>query len=287
VKAPAARTYVTPFLDQNLSMTVLTGAAPATYYYSQDGLGSVRTLTDGSGMVANRYDYTAFGQAAPAGIHTAGHEAQQTVDQRYTYTGREATQDPSLMYYRWRMYAPGVGRFAQRDPICEVYRHLLLLHGEARGRATFTKLTGLRNAPRGVPLTYLYGDDRPITFDDPYGLRPCWPWRCYWCACMKSLGFPYPNTWYTTGVTLVGTLGAINGAVATFGADVTLAELAGAGTVGEWALAGSAVLASAWAGGAVGCAANATGQKTKDWRDGCCPDKDMCDGMSFYGVTLP
>jgi RHS repeat-associated protein len=112
-----ARTYVTPFLDQNLGMTDLTGAAPATYYYSQDGLGSVRTLTDGSGMVANRYDYTAFGQAAPAGIHTAGHEAQQTVDQRYTYTGREATQDPSLMYYRWRMYAPGVGRFVSRDPI--------------------------------------------------------------------------------------------------------------------------------------------------------------------------
>jgi RHS repeat-associated protein len=68
-------------------------------------------------MVANRYDYTAFGQAAPAGIHTAAHEAQQTVDQRYTYTGREATQDPGLMYYRYRMYAPGVGRFVSRDPL--------------------------------------------------------------------------------------------------------------------------------------------------------------------------
>jgi RHS repeat-associated protein len=68
-------------------------------------------------MVANRYDYTAFGSAAPAGIHATGHEAQQTVDQRYTYTGREATQDPSLMYYRYRMYAPGVGRFVSRDPL--------------------------------------------------------------------------------------------------------------------------------------------------------------------------
>ena len=37
-----AAEYVTPFLDQNLSIT--TGGS--TYYYSQDGLGSVRTLTD-------------------------------------------------------------------------------------------------------------------------------------------------------------------------------------------------------------------------------------------------
>ena len=31
------------------------------HYYTHDGLGSVRTLTDASGMVKNRYDYTAFG----------------------------------------------------------------------------------------------------------------------------------------------------------------------------------------------------------------------------------
>jgi len=30
-----------------------------SYYYSQDGLGSVRTLTDSAGAVQNSYDYTA------------------------------------------------------------------------------------------------------------------------------------------------------------------------------------------------------------------------------------
>jgi uncharacterized protein RhaS with RHS repeats len=54
-----SKLYVTPFLDQNLSMTdVGTGT---TYYYSQDGLGSVRTLTDAAGATVNTYDYTAFG----------------------------------------------------------------------------------------------------------------------------------------------------------------------------------------------------------------------------------
>jgi RHS repeat-associated protein len=117
VDGTLARTYVTPFLDQNLGMTDLTGAAPATYYYSQDGLGSVRTLTDGSGMVANRYDYTAFGSRVATDIYGPGSGTFEAVPQRYTYTGREATQDPSLMDYRWRMYAPGTGRFVSRDPI--------------------------------------------------------------------------------------------------------------------------------------------------------------------------
>ena len=107
----ATRQYVTPFLDQNLTMTVLDGEQQGTYYYNQDGLGSVRTLTDSTGTVVNRYDYTAFGQPH----HTTA--SQGHVPQRYTYTGRENTTDPTLMYYRYRMYAPGVGNFATRDPI--------------------------------------------------------------------------------------------------------------------------------------------------------------------------
>ena len=55
--------YVTPFLDQNVSMTIPTGLTNAgTYYYSQDGLGSVRTITNSSGVVVNKYDYAAFGE---------------------------------------------------------------------------------------------------------------------------------------------------------------------------------------------------------------------------------
>jgi len=98
--------YVTPFLDQNLSMTTSAG----TYYYSQDGLGSVRTLTDAAGAVVNSYDYLPFGRAYQPGTSV-------TVEQRYTYTGRELNPASALMYYRYRQYDPRVGRFGARDPV--------------------------------------------------------------------------------------------------------------------------------------------------------------------------
>jgi len=98
--------YVTPFLDQNLSLT----NSGSTYYYSQDGLGSVRTLTDSAGALVNSYDYLAFGGAySPT--------TTVSLPQRYTYTGREKNPTSDLMYYRYRQYDPRVGRFGARDPV--------------------------------------------------------------------------------------------------------------------------------------------------------------------------
>jgi len=122
--------YVTPFLDQNLSMT--TGGQ--TYYYSQDGLGSVRTLTDSSGNAVNRYDYSGFGEVYAPGT-TVG------VEQRYTYTGRERSSVGGPMFYRNRYYATLLGRFMQRDPI-----------GHADG-----------------PNLYAYVSNSPISHIDPMG----------------------------------------------------------------------------------------------------------------------
>jgi RHS repeat-associated protein len=95
---------VTPFLDQNLSMT----RSGETYWYSQDGLGSVRTLTDAAGAAVNRYDYLAFGAKF-------GPSTSVTVLQRHTYTRRDQNPASSLMYYRYRQYDPRVGRFRGRD----------------------------------------------------------------------------------------------------------------------------------------------------------------------------
>ena len=52
------RTYVTPGLDANLSMT----ASGSTYYYLTDALGSVRQLIDSNEATQNSYDYFAFGK---------------------------------------------------------------------------------------------------------------------------------------------------------------------------------------------------------------------------------
>jgi RHS repeat-associated protein len=177
-----ARTYVTPFLDQNLGMTDLTGAAPATYYYSQDGLGSVRTLTDGSGMVANRYDYTAFGQRyAPTSI--------ETVPQRYQFTGREASAiDSGLIYYRYRHYTPGIGRFTARDPIGYFSRKKYAPQGNVLSALIEMETDGVseqfrRNALKllvqkkelryalNSPNLYLYPHNNPLNYTDPMGME--------------------------------------------------------------------------------------------------------------------
>jgi len=128
--------YVTPFLDRNLSMTTDPGGTPTTHYYSQDGLGSVRTLTDSSGIVRNRYDYRPFGKPFAPGTSV-------TVSQRYTYTGREQNPTSALMYYRYRHYAPRVGRFGGRDPI--------LYDGDKEGNL------------------YAYVGNMPGRYHDPYG----------------------------------------------------------------------------------------------------------------------
>ena len=105
-------------------------------YYSQDGLGSVRTLTDASGVVQNWYDYAAFGEPYAPGTSVS-------VSQRYTYTGREHSSLSGLNYHRYRWDDPRSGRFTTRDPI----------------------------GYRGGINVYQYAEGRVTKFADPYGRR--------------------------------------------------------------------------------------------------------------------
>jgi RHS repeat-associated protein len=101
--------YVTPFLDQSLSMT----RSGAVYYFSQDGLGSVSAVTDGSGDVVGRHDYAAFGVSRGVG----------TVLQRYGYAGREQAGLGVLLFNRYRFQEPQIGRVTSRDPLYILYEH--------------------------------------------------------------------------------------------------------------------------------------------------------------------
>ena len=107
------RGYVTPFLDENLSLTESGGES---YYYSHDGLGSVRSITDASGSLTSKYDYTAFGRMYEPGCWS---DPAAGLTQRFGFTGREAMPllGDSLLNYRNRSYAPGLGRFMSPDPI--------------------------------------------------------------------------------------------------------------------------------------------------------------------------
>lgn len=93
-----------PGIDEPIAVT----RGGNTFFYDQDGLGTVTDLTDSAGATAKSYVYDAYGNI----IDQTG-----TVDQPYTYTGREFDAETGLYYYRARYYDSASGRFLQKDPI--------------------------------------------------------------------------------------------------------------------------------------------------------------------------
>ena len=91
-------------IDQPLS-EIRSGTAS---YYQQDGLGSVSSLSNSAGALAQTYTFDAFGnQTASSGSLT----------NPFRYTGREFDQETGIDYYRFRYYDPSAGRFISEDPI--------------------------------------------------------------------------------------------------------------------------------------------------------------------------
>jgi RHS repeat-associated protein len=77
-------------------------------WYHQDHLGSTRVLSNASGQVVQRYDYTPFGETRD------GAGAARTDIQ---YTGQRAEADVGLIHMRARSYDPQLGRFISADSI--------------------------------------------------------------------------------------------------------------------------------------------------------------------------
>ncbi len=85
--------------------------------------------------MAKSYSYDAYGTIV---------DQTGTVEQPYTYTGREFDSESGLMYYRARYYDPRTGRFLQKDPIGFI---------------------------GGINL-YEYVKSQPTKRNDPFGLKP-------------------------------------------------------------------------------------------------------------------
>ncbi|MBA5864885.1 MAG: DUF2778 domain-containing protein [Nitrospira sp. CR1.1] len=123
-----------PTVIASTTVPVSSAVAGSTLFYHQDGLGTVTELTDSNGAVAKAYAYDAYGSIL---------ESPGTVEQPYTYTGRELDQETGLYYYRARYYDAATGRFLQKDPIG-------LLGGDLN--------------------LYRYSQNAPMDFIDPSGL---------------------------------------------------------------------------------------------------------------------
>ena len=91
-------------IDEPLAM--LRGGT--TSYYQADGLGSLTSLSNTSGALANTYTYDSFGNL----VASSG-----SLVNSFRYTGRDFDTETGLYYYRARYYDPATGRFLNEDPI--------------------------------------------------------------------------------------------------------------------------------------------------------------------------
>jgi len=129
--AVVARYEDTQNIDEPLGML----RSGATSFYNADGLGSITSLANSSGSLAQTYSFDSFGnQTASSGSLT----------NPFRYTAREFDSETSLYYYRARYYGQSAGRFLNEDP------------SQFSADVNF----------------YAYVQNSPIGLSDPFGLCP-------------------------------------------------------------------------------------------------------------------
>jgi RHS repeat-associated protein len=99
-----ARYSQTDNIDEPLAML----RSSATSYYQADGLGSVTSLSNGVGALAQTYSFDSFGKVTAS---------SGSLPNPFQYTGREMDAETGLYYYRARYYDLTNGRFLSEDPI--------------------------------------------------------------------------------------------------------------------------------------------------------------------------
>ncbi len=85
--------------------------AGEVYYLAYDANGNVGQLVDGSGSIAARYEYDAFGKEIVAEGEAAGENA-------FRFSTKYG-DEMGLVYYGYRYYVGELGRWGSRDPIGE------------------------------------------------------------------------------------------------------------------------------------------------------------------------
>ncbi|UDQ97761.1 RHS repeat-associated core domain-containing protein [Lentisphaerota bacterium WC36G] len=97
------------WLGDNLLALEKDGVA---FNYIADGNKNITQLIDmSSGSVANRYDYSPFGQLS---------KNTETVANVFKFSSEYAEKETGLIYYNYRYYNPTTGKWLNRDPISEL-----------------------------------------------------------------------------------------------------------------------------------------------------------------------
>lgn len=100
-------------------LAVLRPATGQQRYVHTDAVGSVRALSDGNGVVTDRYRYSAFGELV---------ERQGDDPQPYRFTGEPFQAEMGWAYHRARWMDSSLGRFIGVDPFAGIPSDPLSLH---------------------------------------------------------------------------------------------------------------------------------------------------------------
>ncbi|QYY36714.1 RHS repeat-associated core domain-containing protein [Ruficoccus sp. ZRK36] len=96
-----------------LAVNVSNGSSAGTYYPAYDGNGNVMAYVDAAGgEVAARFEYGPFGEP----LRATGSAADALT---YRFSTKYTDPETGLLYYGYRYYSPGMGRWLSRDPIEE------------------------------------------------------------------------------------------------------------------------------------------------------------------------
>ena len=129
------------------------GVLPGVFYYTYDGLGSVRSLTNESGDLQETYDYDAYGtliglakrNATTGLLESLNPENFNLATSTYLYTGEQRDEDLGMVFLRARYFNTNTGRFHTQDTY-----------------------EGNKNEPLSLHK-YLYANGNPISYIDPSG----------------------------------------------------------------------------------------------------------------------
>jgi RHS repeat-associated protein len=102
-----------------LSVTRSTACLTATFYACQDGNGNITDYVDTNGVVVAHREYDAFGNTILA-------TGTMVNDFNFWFSSKYTDEETGLVYYGYRYYSPGLGRWLSRDPIWELAHRTLV-----------------------------------------------------------------------------------------------------------------------------------------------------------------